>query len=139
MIEVPSQIENNEYKLIDLEKKLKPLGYVIGGGWEYDHGYFDYKVGEGERYLYVRLPFTAVDGEQLDTKGVHVRLGRPFLLAHKYQDGLDDHVHDPSPWVNQFSEPEDKDASFPPEMVNTGREYVQELEQVIINDMEISP
>ncbi|WP_096190004.1 YugN-like family protein [Evansella halocellulosilytica] len=137
MIEMPSQLENQEYKLHDLEEKLKPLGYTIGGGWEYDHGYFDYKIGEQDSYLYVRLPFTAVDGE-LDTKGVHVKLGRPFLLAHKYKEGLDDHVEDPNPWVNQFAEPEDKDAYFPTEMINTGQEYVRELEQVILNDMDVS-
>ncbi|MCE7792292.1 YugN-like family protein [Salipaludibacillus sp. CUR1] len=139
MIEIPSRLENNTFKLIDLEKKLKPVGYVIGGGWEYDHGYFDYKMADNGSYLFVRLPFEAVDGEELDVKGVHVTLGRPFLLAHKYQRGLDDNVHDPNPLLNQFSEPQDPDAEFPQEWVQTGREYVSELEQIILNNMEISP
>jgi hypothetical protein len=139
VLEIPSKVENHTFKLYDLEKKLKPVGYVIGGGWEYDHGYFDYKIDDNGSYLFVRLPFQAVDGEELDVKGVHVTLGRPFLLAHKYKQGLDDHVDDPNPLVNQFSEPEDPDAPFPPEWIAAGREYVIELEQMIFNDLEISP
>lgn len=139
MIEVPSQLENQTYKLIDLENKLKPIGYVIGGGWEYDHGCFDYKFEDDGCYLFVRLPFTAVEGEELDVKGVHVTMGRPFLLAHQYKQGLDDHVHDPNPIFNQFSEPADPDASFPQQWVETGKEYVREAEQIIMNDLEVSP
>ncbi|MBM7096274.1 MULTISPECIES: YugN-like family protein [Alteribacter] len=138
MIEVQSPLENQEYELIELEQKLKPLGYVIGGGWEYDHGYFDYVMNDESSYLCVRLPFFATDGE-LDRKGVEVQLGRPFLLAHKYQRGLDDNVQDPNPLTNQFSEPQDPDAEFPEEWIKTGKEYIKELEQVILHDMQISP
>ncbi|WP_416151731.1 YugN-like family protein [Salipaludibacillus sp. HK11] len=139
MIEVPSKLENETFKLIDIEKKLKPIGYVIGGGWEYDHGYFDYRLEDDGAYLYVRLPFSAVDGEELDVKGVHVTLGRPFLLAHQYQKGLDDHAEDPNPLLNQFSEPEDADAEFPEKWVQTGKEYVEEVEQILLENMDISP
>lgn len=139
MIEIESTLENQTYKLSELEDKLKPLGYVIGGGWEYDQGYFDYKFEDIDGYLFVRVPFRPVDGEELDVKGVHVTLGRPFLLSHKYQKGLDDNVHDPNPLLNQFSEPVDPDAEFPVEWVETGREYIRELEQVVINDVRISP
>ncbi len=131
MIEMPSQVENQQYKLIDLERKLKPLGYDIGGNWDYDHGYFDYKMDDVERYLFLRVPFTAVDGE-LDQKGVIVQLGRPFLLAHQFVSGLDDEVADPNPWVNQFSAPIDKDAPFPEEWIQTGKDLVKELEAVIL-------
>lgn len=132
MIELPSQIENKQFKLVDLEKKLKPLGYDIGGNWDYDHGYFDYKMDGEVSYLFLRLPFTAIAGE-LDERGVAVQLGRPFLLAHKYNKGLDDHAEDPNPWVNQFSEPVDKDAQFPQQWVLTGKNLVTELEAVLMN------
>ncbi|SDZ49043.1 YugN-like family protein [Evansella caseinilytica] len=134
MIEVQSAIENREFLLYDLEKKLKPLGYVIGGGWDYDHGYFDYKLEDNGSYLFVRLPFSAVNGE-LDTKGVHVRLGRPFLFSHQYERNLDhDNEEDPNPLLNQFSAPENPDAPFPSEWIAAGREHVRELEQVILYD-----
>jgi hypothetical protein len=131
MIEMPSQIENRQYKLIDLEKKLKPLGYDIGGNWDYDHGYFDYKMDDEVSYLFLRVPFAAIEG-QLDQRGVVVQLGRPFLLAHKYNKGLDDHVADPNPWVNQFSEPVDSDAQFPQNWVKTGQDLVKELEAILV-------
>lgn len=131
MIEMPSRIENQQFKLWDLEQKLKPLGYDIGGNWDYDHGYFDYKMDDEVSYLFLRVPFTAVDGE-LDQQGVIVQLGRPFLLAHKYNKGLDDHVADPNPWVNQFSEPVDADAQFPQQWIPTGKDLVKELETVLM-------
>lgn len=132
MIELPSQIENQQIKLIDLEKKLKPIGYDIGGNWDYDHGYFDYKLDDEVSYLFLRIPFTAIGG-QLDERGVTVQLGRPFLLSHKYNKGLDDHVDDPNPLVNQFSEPVDKDAEFPQQWVLTGKNLVTELEAVLLD------
>jgi hypothetical protein len=135
MIEVQSTIENHQYKLIDLEKKLKPLGYDIGGNWDYDHGYFDYKMNDEEgTYLYLRVPISAIEG-QLDQKGVIVQLGKPFLLAHKYHTGLDDHVDDPNPWVNQFSEPVDSDAQFPQQWILTGQNLVRELESILLNQI----
>ncbi|ADU31617.1 YugN-like family protein [Evansella cellulosilytica] len=133
MIEVQSLLENKEFQLHDLEQKLKPLGYVIGGGWEYDHGYFDYKLEDNGTYLFVRLPFVAVNGD-LDTKGVSVRLGRPFLLSHDYEAELDhDNEEDPNPLFNQFSAPRNPDATFPAEWIQTGREQIRELEVVILN------
>ncbi|MFA9560234.1 YugN-like family protein [Evansella sp. AB-rgal1] len=138
MIEVQSSLENKEIKLSHLEQKIKPLGYVIGGGWEYDHGYFDYKMVDEGEYLFVRLPFSAVDGD-LDTKGVTVRLGRPFLLSHQYEDGLDHtNEEDPNPLFNQFAAPENPDATFPYEHINVGKEYVRELEQVILQNLDMN-
>lgn len=134
MIELPSQIENQQFTLIDLEKKLKPLGYDIGGNWDYDHGYFDYKINDEGSYLFLRVPFTAID-KQLDERGVVVQLGQPFLLSHLYNKGLDDHVADPNPLVNQFSEPVDKDAEFPQQWVLTGQKLVAELEAVLLDTM----
>ncbi|PYZ97060.1 hypothetical protein CR205_00165 [Alteribacter lacisalsi] len=138
MIEIESPLEGHIMGMDDLEDKIKPLGYVVGGGWEYDHGYFDYMMNSDGSYLCVRLPFTAYDGE-LDRKDAEVQLGRPFLLAHKYQRGLDDNVHDPNPLTNQFSEPVDKDAEFPKEWIQTGKEYVNELEQVILHNVQMFP
>ncbi|WP_184663330.1 YugN-like family protein [Texcoconibacillus texcoconensis] len=131
MITLPSKVENQTFLLNDIEKQIKPLGYVIGGNWDYEHGYFDYKMEDNGSYLFVRVPFQAVEGE-LDQQGVEVKLGRPFLLSHKYQSGLDDWVDDESALVNQFSEPVDKDAPFPKEWIDTGRAHVHELEEVLL-------
>jgi hypothetical protein len=134
MIEIPSQLEGQSFNLYKLESSLKPIGYVIGGNWDYDHGYFDYKIDDEVGYQYLRVPFTAVDG-QLDSQNTTVQLGRPFLLSHKYQIGLDDHVSVPDPGtLNQFSEPQDPDAEFPVKYIDLGKSLVKELEDLLKPD-----
>ncbi len=134
VIEISSSLEGKHYQLYKLEQELKPLGYSIGGNWDYDHGYFDYKIDEEVGYQFLRLPFTSVDG-QLDSRGATVKFGKPFLLSHKYQIGLDDHAStgNLSGSFNQFSEPQDSDASFPEEYIEVGRELVKELEQTLFH------
>ncbi|RLQ91102.1 YugN-like family protein [Falsibacillus albus] len=133
MIEIDSNIEGKHYQLYKLEQLMKPLGYDIGGNWDYDHGYFDYKIDDEVGYQFLRVPFTAVDG-QLDSQGVTVKLGKPYLLSHKYQRGLDDHanIFNVSASFNQFQEPVDKDASFPKQYIQVGKDLVKELEQTLI-------
>ncbi len=132
MIALNSQIENKQFKLQFLEEKLKPLGYSIGGNWDYDHGYLDYKIDDdGDSYYFFRLPFQAVKGE-IDQKGVIVELGKPFLLAHDYKDDEDDRVMGYNAFMNQFAEPEDKDAEIPPKYMPTAQSLIQELEATLL-------
>jgi len=135
MIELPSKVEGKQFDLFELEQKLKPIGYSIGGNWDYDHGAFDYKLDDQDGYLFVRLPFQAVDG-QLDDNNCTVRLGRPFLLSHKYEAGLDDEGSTGtfSGTLNQFQEPVDKDASIPERYRDSGTALVQELEMLLLQD-----
>jgi hypothetical protein len=135
VIEIPSKIDGQTIELYDLEQKLKPLGYSIGGNWEYDHGYFDYKIASEVGYQYLRVPFEATDG-QLDTPNTMVQIGTPFLLSHKYQIGLDDHstIGNFSASINQFQEPQDKDATFPEKYIEIGKDLVQELEGKLLNE-----
>ncbi|MBM4760697.1 YugN-like family protein [Bacillus sp. B15-48] len=126
MIEIPSTIEGLQIRLSDLEEHLKPLGYSIGGNWDYDHGFFDYKIADHDGYLFLRLPFIAIDG-QLDADVCSVEIKRPFLLSHVYQKGLDDHAHTNSTF-NQFSEPVDKDGRIPPSYVEIGKSLLKEVE-----------
>jgi hypothetical protein len=133
MIPVPSKLENKTFSLYDLEQTLKPIGYAIGGNWDYDHGSFDYKIDDEVGYQFLRVPFSAVDG-QLDSQGTTVKIGQPFLLSHKYQIGLDDDVHlgRYKASIDQFSEPVDPDASFPEKYVDVGKSLVRELEGVLL-------
>lgn len=135
MIEIPSKIENQHFDLFKLEQKLKPIGYEVGSNWEYDHGYFDYKIDDEVGYQFLRVPFRAIDG-QLDARNCTVALERPFLLSHKYQRGIDDHaeIGNLSASFNQFQEPVDKDASFPEKYVDTGKALVTELESILLAD-----
>ncbi|GAA0326191.1 YugN-like family protein [Bacillus carboniphilus] len=134
MIEIPSKLEGVQFSLYRLEQDLKPRGYSIGDNWDYDHGYFDYKIDDKVGYQFLRIPFKAIDG-QLDSRGTTVELGRPFLLSHKYQIGIDEKGDDTgvfSSMVNQFQEPVDSDASFPKEYIDLGKSLVQELEELLL-------
>ncbi|WML47109.1 YugN-like family protein [Neobacillus sp. PS3-34] len=133
MIELPSKVEGKHFDLYKLEQKLKPMGYTVGGNWEYDHGYFDYEIDDKVGYQFVRLPFKSIDG-QLDARNCTVELGRPFILSHKYQRGLDDHAETGtfSGTLNQFSEPVDSDASIPDEFIDRGKGIVDRLEAILI-------
>ncbi|MEC2078287.1 YugN-like family protein [Metabacillus fastidiosus] len=135
MIEISSKLEDQLFDLFFLEQKMKPLGYVIGGNWDYDSGSFDYKMDDELGYQFLRLPFEAVNG-QLDADNVTVKFKRPFLPSHKYQIGLDDDVHvgNFSSAFNQFQEPQDKDATFPEKYIDNGKRLVKELETLLINE-----
>ncbi|WP_257349636.1 YugN-like family protein [Pseudalkalibacillus decolorationis] len=133
MKEIVSKLEGEEYELNELEYTLKPLGYDIGGGWEYDHGSFDYKLDDDEGYMYLRVPFKAIKGE-LERPGCIVEIQSPYLLHHVYQIGLDDNVTagNTSATLNQFSEPQDADGSIDEKWVEAGEKLVRELEDQLL-------
>jgi hypothetical protein len=134
VIELSSSVVGKQYDLFKLEQLLKPKGYAIGGNWDYDHGYFDYKLDNQEDgYQYLRLPFRAVDG-QLDSRNCTVELQTPFLLSHEYQDDIDqDHsaIGNASALYNQFQEPKNKDAEVPSNLIDRGKALIQELETIL--------
>lgn len=133
MYEIPSKIEGERFDLFDLEKALKPIGYSIGGNWDYDRGFFDYKIDDSNGDQYLRIPFIAVDG-QLDAPKCTVAMGRPFLLLHQYEAGLDEEVDSGvfTASFNQFQEPEKKDAPVPERFIEVGREMVAEVERLLL-------
>lgn len=133
MIEVSTELEGKTFGLFDLETKLKPIGYVIGGNWDYDHGSFDYMIDDSGGYQFLRVPFRAIDGE-LDTDGLKVKLLRPYLLAHQYEDDLDQegNVGNIAATFNQFAAPEDPDAEFPKNNISYGKSLVRELEKLLL-------
>ncbi|ARK31880.1 YugN-like family protein [Halalkalibacter krulwichiae] len=140
MITLQSTVEGKQFKLKELEDKLKPLGYSIGGGWEYDHGYFDYKIDDENGYTFLRVPFRAIDGE-LEQRGVTVQVGTPFLLNHKYQDSLDDNPDVFNglvrmTWnssINQFQEPVEKDGTIDQKYMPTATSLIEELELTLLD------
>ncbi|MER2458348.1 YugN family protein [Bacillus subtilis] len=123
MIPIPSAIDGQSFLLQELV--MKPLGYVVNGGWEYDHGYFDYKIDDRDGYLFLRVPVNAVQGS-LDERGAAVRIGTPFMcfrlmLMIKPREGL------------SFSEPERRDAEIDPAFLDIGASLVKELEDVLLH------
>ncbi|QWU47446.1 MULTISPECIES: YugN-like family protein [Bacillus] len=134
MIPIQSNLEGRTYALYKLEEVMKPLGYSIGGNWDYDKGCFDYKIDEEDGYQFLRVPFTAVNGE-LDVPEVIVRLETPYILSHVYQDELDNEVNTLAAGtsLDQFAQPKDPDGDVKRKYVNIGKVLVQELEKHFFN------
>jgi hypothetical protein len=134
MIELSSQLEGKTFILYELETMMKPMGYVISGNWDYDHGFFDYKMDDAEGYQFLRVPFRAVDG-QLDSNGTTVKFQKPFLLSHQYQDKMDDAgiIGNISASFNQFQEPKNPDAAFPDSYIGLGKSLVHDLEKRLLD------
>ncbi|WP_407271923.1 YugN-like family protein [Radiobacillus sp. PE A8.2] len=133
MIPVSSRLENKIFPLHELEKQLKPLGYDIGGNWDYNEGSLDYKMADDDGYQFIRIPFIAQDG-QLDSPGATVKLGTPFILTHKYQAGVEDHADNGviQGSINQFQAPEDPDAEVPDKYVEKGQRLIEQVENILL-------
>ncbi|EJR48991.1 hypothetical protein IIM_03770 [Bacillus cereus VD107] len=134
MIPIQSNLVGRTYALYKLEEVMKPLGYSIGGNWDYDKGCFDYKIDEEDGYQFLRVPFTTVDGE-LDVPGVVVRLETPYIISHVYQDELDNEVNTLAAGtsLDQFAEPKDPDGDVKRKYIDIGKVLVQELEKHFFN------
>lgn len=132
MIEIPSTVVGIQEHLYMLEEKMKPLGYSIGGNWDYDHGFFDYKIDDQDGYQFLRVPFTAIDGT-LDAHGVMVELGTPFVLSHSYQGGIDEEgaIGNLSASFDQFQTPKNPDAKVDERYVSIAKRLVRRLEQTL--------
>ncbi|CRH76096.1 YugN-like family [Chlamydia trachomatis] len=64
-----------------------------------------------------------------------VELLQPFLLSHKYEDGIDDegNIGNLSASFNQFAEPENPDAEFPENYISLGKTLVRDLEKLLLH------
>ncbi|MGM9924763.1 MAG: YugN family protein [Bacillus sp. (in: firmicutes)] len=129
MQRINSKITGKTLPLYEMERLMKPIGYSIGGNWGYDHGYFDYKMADEPGYVYLRVPFQAVQGA-LNHEGVVVRVGTPFILAHQYEDEVDEGASSGvlATVFNQFAEPVDRDAEILLQYGVLGKALVEELE-----------
>ncbi len=127
-----SHLAGSVYPLFELESKLKPLGFMIGDNWDYDHGYFDYKIKEGDGYLYVRVPFETIQGS-LDQDDAIVEMGTPFLLNHKIRLGIDETAESGNITAsfNQFQTPVDKDAPVNERYIEQGQILIDQVESAL--------
>ncbi|PSL44487.1 YugN-like protein [Salsuginibacillus halophilus] len=126
-----SRLAGRRLPLKDIEETSKRYDFRLGGGWEYDHGYLDHKLDTSDGvYYFLRVPLTPVDGTMEDAKTL-VELGTPFVLAHAYEDGIDEEADHSNALVNQFSAPEDEDAEVPEEMKTAGEKKLQALAAAI--------
>jgi len=133
MIPLESRIENLRANYGELKSAFEQQGFTLGGGYEYDHGYFDKALdweNDQEHRAYLRVPVYSVEGN-IEENDATVRLGKPFVLKHGFQTGPDDRVSTGviSGLIDQFAEPADKDDAVEPEWVERAKSALNELEQ----------
>ncbi|GGA55620.1 hypothetical protein GCM10007416_31030 [Kroppenstedtia guangzhouensis] len=132
MIPLQSSIENLKGSFIQLDRLFNEKGFVLGGGYEYDHGYYDKALDweeNKEHQAYLRIPVTAVSGS-IGTRKATLQIGKPFILKHVYQTKSDDQVSTGliSGSFNQFAEPEDPDARVESKWIQRGQSELKKLE-----------
>ena len=86
MIEIPSRLTNTMANYVYVHQQLGKQGFIVGGNWDYQHGYFDYLMDRGNKSNYIRIPFTAIKGSIEDKNGV-IRFGTPYLLSYEAKTG----------------------------------------------------
>ncbi|WP_188206565.1 YugN family protein [Alkalibacillus aidingensis] len=134
MIALDSGIENQAYSFEDIENILKRLNFEVGGNWEYDHAYFDCLLNNDEHeYAFLRIPVSTEIGI-IGEKNAHVRVGKPFVLVHRYEDGID---HDSisgniQASFNQFSAPEDSDAEVDQNYIQKAQDLLIKVEHALL-------
>lgn len=132
MIPINSSIINNVEAFDQVRQYLHGYGFVLGGNWDYDHGYFDRSL-DGENKVWLRVPFTVTKGEldgDTDATNAIIQIGQPFVLKHLYNEGLDKeaHVKTYGALIDQFQEPVDKDAPVEPHWTDEARTIIGEVE-----------
>lgn len=121
-----------------LEGFLQGNGLTLGGGWEYDHGYYDYVFEKEPAYIVLRIPVYVLEGS-LDQSDSVVECGVPFLICHRYQAGVDSSesasVNVGSSMFNQFQSPVEKDGPIQEVFIEKGNRKIKAIEQAIEKKM----
>lgn len=134
MISLPSRLESTEHEYGQLLQLLEPHEFALGGAWDYKQGSLDRYL-DGAHKVWLRLPFDVIKGE-LDvesTQHATIRMGKPYVLKHVYNEGLDQeaHVNIMGALFDQFSQPIDPDAEIEPEWIEAGKKLLAQVEQII--------
>ncbi|GEL77913.1 YugN family protein [Tenuibacillus multivorans] len=135
MKQLESGIDNQMFNFEDLENILKRLDFVVGGNWEYDHAFFDYEIEKDhEKYVFLRIPVTTEIGN-LDEQDAHVRIGKPFVLSHRFESGTDQQgiSANAGATFNQFASPEDPDSEVEPQYVDEAEQVLQNVERALLH------
>lgn len=135
MIALASALENRELAFDEAHEALQQGQFVLGGNWDYSHGSFDKSL-DNENLVWLRIPFDVFNGRldaEADRTGAIIRLGKPYVLKHVYNDGLDPgaRIGVASALVDQFQEPVDPDAELEPHWVEAAKQALEQAEQLV--------
>ncbi|SHE71616.1 YugN-like family protein [Seinonella peptonophila] len=136
MITLDSKVENHQDHFHTISKQLKKLGFVLGGGYGYDRGFFDKALDEDAKVhrYYLRIPAYATNGD-LDAPKTRIELGKPFILKHEVLTGIDPNAEGglATSLVNQFSTPiPTEDHPIADHWIRQSRSILNHVEQALL-------
>lgn len=136
MVPLTSKLENIEEGFVNVNRYLEEHEFALGGNWEYDHGYFDRHLDEGQK-VWLRLPFQVTHGTmegESDESDAVIKFGQPFVLRHLYNEGLDQEaaMNVTGAMLNQFQEPVNPDASVDDRWVKKAESVLRNVERGIL-------
>lgn len=135
MREIQSSIEGKTASYKEMKNFFEKRNFVIGGNWDYDAGFFDFKLDSQEEkhgeYVYLRIPGYAREG-QFGNNSAKIEIGKPFVLVHRFESNNDLSTTNMSvmnSMINQFQSPVQKDAPVEDVWMVRGERKVREIEQ----------
>ena len=131
MLQLETQMEGQQMYFGYAQKELKKSGFIMGGNWEYDSGFFDGTLHkDGGETIYLRMPFQVLKGE-LDHSDAFIEFQKPFVIKHVVHVGLekDENSLLSATGFNQFQKPLDKDG-----YIHDKRDW-QEFGEEIVGDL----
>lgn len=114
---------------------LDPLGFTLGGNWDYDRGSFDCALDDGKK-TWIRIPFRVVSGSldsEQEAQDTLIRFDAPYVLRHIYNEGIDHKagVKVAGGLIDQFQEPVDPDAPVDPLSEQLAKDRLREAEAAL--------
>lgn len=115
MIQFDSQIEGKKSYFGVIRDVFESHGCSFCSNFEYHEGKFDSILHrDGGETIYLRMPFWTLDGD-LDHHATYIQFGKPFVIKHVVNLGLDYDEHSlvtATTGLSQFQEPIDKDGKI---------------------------
>ncbi len=137
MFILESELDQFEGELGHIKAELEKAEFTLGGNWDYEHGFFDRALDEGKK-LWLRLPFETTGGKldsEIDGADTTLRFGKPFVLKHVYNEGLDGEstVGVYRFLIDQFQSPLDPDAELSGEEVKVAEAALRRAESMLLH------
>lgn len=132
MLQFDSRIEGKKAEFGYIRDLFEPFGCHFCTNFEYHKGQFDtilYRK-NGET-IYLRMPFRVLDGE-LDHHAAYIQFGKPFVIKHVVNLGLDydeNSLLTATAGLSQFQDPLDRDGEIKDKSrwVKAGKEKINQL------------
>lgn len=140
MIQFESSIEGKKAEFGYIRDSFERFGCSFCSNFEYHEGKFDSILHrkDGET-IYLRMPFRVIDGE-LDHHSAYIEFGRPFVIKHVVNFGLDydeNSLLTVTGGLSQFQEPIDKDGEIKDknQWVQAGEQKIDEMLNSLETDL----